>query len=64
MYSNNFNELERLGNIFLPSTYLGSPRHMHQNYQNAMAIERAIDRPDLFVTMTCNPNWPELNRIL
>ena len=29
-----------------------------------MAIVRAIGRPDLFVTMTCNPNWPELNRIL
>ena len=29
-----------------------------------MAIVRAIGRPDLFVTMTCNSNWPELNRIL
>ena len=37
---------------------------MHQNYQDAMAIVRAIGRPDLFVKMTCNPNWPELNRIL
>ena len=46
------------------STYLGSPRHMHQNYQDAMAIVRAIGRPDLFVTMACNSNWPELNRIL
>ena len=37
---------------------------MHQNYKDAMAIVRAIGRPDLFVTMTCNPSWPELNRIL
>ena len=45
--SNNFNELERLGNVFvLPSIYLGSYRHMHQNYQDAMAIVRAIGRPD------------------
>ena len=28
--SNNFNELECLGNVFvLPSTYLGSPKHMY-----------------------------------
>ena len=30
---------------------------MHQNYQDAMAIVRAIGRPDFFVTMTCTPNY-------
>ena len=41
-----------------------SPRHMHQNYQDAMAILRAIGRPDFFITLTCNSNWPKLNIIL
>ena len=27
-----------------------------------MAIVRAIGRPDLFMTMTRHPNWPELQR--
>ena len=62
---NGFNNSERLGNVLvLPSTYLSSPRNTHQNYQDAMAIIRTIGRPDLFITMTCNPNWPELQRII
>lgn len=48
----------RLGNIFvLPSTFIGNPRHMQQLYQDAMAIVRKHGRPDLFITMTYNPNW-------
>ena len=46
------------------STYLDSPRNMHQNYQDAMAIVRAIGRSDLFITKTCNPNWPELQKVI
>jgi hypothetical protein len=37
---------------------------MHQNYQDAMAIVRKLTKPDLFVTMTCNPNWPEIQENL
>ena len=33
---------------------------MMQNYQDAMAIVRMKDKPDLFITMTCNPNWREI----
>ena len=29
-------------------------------YQDAMAIVRTFGKPDLFVTMTCNPTWPEI----
>ena len=25
-----------------------------------MAIVRHYHKPDLFITMTCNPNWPEI----
>ena len=57
--SKNFENKERLGHLFiLPSTHIGCPRHMHQLYQDVMAINRAVGRPDLFITVTCNPNWP------
>ncbi len=37
---------------------------MVQNYQDAMAICRWACCPDLFVTFTCNPQWPEIKRVL
>ena len=37
---------------------------MMQNYQDAMAICRQYGNPDLFVTFTCNPKWPEITRAL
>jgi len=37
---------------------------MIQNYQDAMAICREYGNPDLFVTFTCNPKWPEITRAL
>jgi PIF1-like helicase/Helitron helicase-like domain at N-terminus len=33
---------------------------MRQQYHDAMAIICAYGKPDLFITMTCNPNWPEI----
>jgi len=33
---------------------------MMQNYQDAMAIVRKYGKPDLFITMTCNPKWEEI----
>ncbi|RWS22012.1 uncharacterized protein B4U80_01223, partial [Leptotrombidium deliense] len=55
----------RLGNVLiLPSSFQGSSRAMQQLYQDAMAISRKVGRPDLFITMTCNPNWPEIRRYL
>ena len=37
---------------------------MIQNYQDAMAICRQYENPDLFITFTCNPKWPEITRAL
>ncbi|XP_059179144.1 uncharacterized protein LOC131958244 [Physella acuta] len=50
--------------IILPSTFQGSPRNMTQNYQDAMAIVRKYGKPDLFVTVTCNPKWREIKESL
>ena len=46
--------------IVLPSTFIGSSRYIMQNYQDAIAIVRSTGKPDLFITMTCNPNWREI----
>ncbi|GJU61822.1 hypothetical protein Tco_1243657 [Tanacetum coccineum] len=46
----------------LPSTFTRGPRHMIQQYQDAMAICRWARPSDLFVTMACNLKWPEIQR--
>ena len=46
--------------VILPSTFTGSPRHMHEYTQDAMTYVRNYGRPDLFVTFTCNPKWEEI----
>jgi hypothetical protein len=48
------------GRVILPSTFIGSPRSMSQLYQDAMALCRKYGHPSLFITMTANPNWPEI----
>ena len=50
--------------IILPSSHLGSPRHMFQLFQDSMAICRYCRKPDLFITMTANPQWPEIHEAL
>ncbi|XP_020962284.1 uncharacterized protein LOC107606362 isoform X4 [Arachis ipaensis] len=50
--------------IVLPSSFTGGPRYMIQNYQDAMAICKAVGYPDLFITFTCNPKWPEVEDFL
>lgn len=50
--------------VILPSTHTGSPRHMHEYTQDAMTYVRKHGRPDLFITFTCNPNWPEITELL
>ncbi|KAI9121462.1 hypothetical protein K1719_008495 [Acacia pycnantha] len=48
--------------IILPSTFTGGARYMIQNYQDAMAICAWAGYPDIFITFTCNPMWPEIIR--
>ncbi|GJT76115.1 uncharacterized protein Tco_1042840 [Tanacetum coccineum] len=50
--------------IVLPRTFTGSPRYMMNNYQDAMALCRAYGNPDLFITFTSNPKWPEISKML
>jgi hypothetical protein len=51
--ANNDANIDNLGRlIVLPSSFIGGHRHM--------AIARQYGKPDLFVTMTCNPKWEEI----
>ncbi|KAI5403741.1 hypothetical protein KIW84_051055 [Lathyrus oleraceus] len=50
--------------VFLPYTYVGGRRFMDQLYYDEMTISSKVGFPDLFITFTCNPNWPKIQRIL
>jgi hypothetical protein len=56
---------DQLGQRFiLPSSFSGSTRHMQQLCQDALAINRYYGGGDLFITMTANPAWPEIQAAL
>ncbi|KAH1053373.1 hypothetical protein AAZX31_08G266500 [Glycine max] len=50
--------------VILPSTFVGSPRYMDQLYFDGMAMCSHVGFPNLFITLTCNPNWLEIRRLL
>ncbi|KAK9724272.1 hypothetical protein RND81_05G060200 [Saponaria officinalis] len=52
------------GRIILPSKFLGCDGYMRENYHDTMAICRWTGYPDLFITFTCNPKWPEITRFV
>ncbi|XP_075977347.1 uncharacterized protein LOC142977354 [Anticarsia gemmatalis] len=56
-------DVQNVGRLtILPSSYIGSPRHMHEYAQDAMTYVRNYGTPDLFITFTCNPKWMEIER--
>lgn len=61
---NNADTAEIGNSVILPSTYIGSPRHMQEYIQDAMTYVREYGRPCLFITFTCNPKWPEITNLL
>ncbi|XP_076915538.1 uncharacterized protein LOC143574924 [Bidens hawaiensis] len=50
--------------VILPSSFTDGARYMMQNYLDAMCLCRWFGYPDFFITITCNPNWPEVKRFL
>ena len=34
--------------------------HQQQRYYDSMAVVRKFGAPSFFITMTCNPKWPEI----
>nr|GEX99088.1 hypothetical protein CTI12_AA123990 [Tanacetum cinerariifolium] len=50
--------------IVLLKPFTCNPRYMMQNYQDAMALCLTYGNPDLFITFTSNPKWPEIAEML
>jgi hypothetical protein len=50
--------------VVLPSTHMGAPRQQNERFQDAMARVRKYGKPTLFVTITCNPKWTEIQEEL
>ncbi|GKA14769.1 helicase [Tanacetum coccineum] len=57
-----FNGLKTIKTPF--GSFTGGPRYVMQNYQDVMALCRAYGNPDLFITFTSNPKWPEITKML
>lgn len=45
---------------FLKSSFTGFSHYLHEKTQDAMTYVHNYGRPDLFVTFTCNSEWPEI----
>ena len=61
----NNTDLHDIGKLrILPSSFFGGPRYMQQLYNDAMSIVLSFGKPDLFVTVTCNPDWKEISENL
>ncbi|GIY81352.1 ATP-dependent DNA helicase [Caerostris darwini] len=61
----NHADIAEIGNsAILPSSYIGSPRHMQEYIQDAMDFVRQYGRPCYFITFTCNPKWQEITSLL
>ena len=46
--------------VILPSSFPGSKKYYTENFEDAMALVRRFGSSDFFITMSCNPEWPEL----
>ncbi|GKB09793.1 uncharacterized protein Tco_0843716, partial [Tanacetum coccineum] len=50
--------------IVLPSSFIGGPRNMRRKYIDAMTLVQKYGKPDIFLAVTSNPNWPEVKERL
>ena len=55
------NQAEELSSAFtLPSSFIGSHAWASEQLADALALCREHGKPSFFVTITTNPNWPEI----
>jgi hypothetical protein len=48
----------------MPSTVPSSKEFWKHNWIDLVAMSRALGKPDFFVTLTANANWPEVKALL
>ncbi|XP_074346722.1 uncharacterized protein LOC141685526 [Apium graveolens] len=44
--------------------YAGSKCYMQHNFQDALVVCRHVGHPDIFLTMTCNTIWDEIQKMI
>ncbi|XP_019245183.1 PREDICTED: uncharacterized protein LOC109225045 [Nicotiana attenuata] len=49
---------------FLPASFIEGPRDIRRRYMDAIALVQNFGKPDIFLTMTCNPSCPEIEEHL
>ena len=50
--------------VILPATATGSKQYIHKHLQDALTLTSRFHKPDLFITMTANPKWSEIQEQL
>ena len=50
--------------VYMPASFVGSAQWYRCLYHDAMALPANFGRPDLFITMTCSQQWPEIQENL
>jgi len=48
----------------LPKSFINGQRDKRHRYMDATALVARYGKPDVFLTMTCNPNWEEIKQEL
>lgn len=65
MHCKEDNDASHVGKtIILPTSFTGSKRYLSQHFRDALALCRSIGHPSLFLTMTCNTKWPEIQEMM
>ena len=55
----------KAGKLFvLSKNFSGSDRDVQCRFMDAMSLVAKYGKPDYFLTMTCNPYWPEITKLL
>ena len=46
--------------VILASNFEGCPRNLQQTFVDSMVLVQEFGKPQFFITMTCNTDWPEI----
>jgi Helitron helicase-like domain at N-terminus len=55
---------EDVSNVYLPSSFIGSKRWASEQIADSLAIAASLGNPTFFITMTCSPDWSEIQNQL
>jgi len=50
--------------IILLASFVGGPKDVQKRYTDIMTLVQKFGKPDIVLTMTCNPDWIEIKKEL